>query len=117
MTYLADTILQVSVDGEMVKVSLLFTEDLSLADLKVVFANHILPVFLEIYALSLFQQGRRAIAVRTIDQRRGGGGGEGHFYERKAALLSKEDQIEAEFEKMVRIDMHTHHTVTNCLSG
>jgi hypothetical protein len=36
-----------------------------------------------------------------IDQRRGGGAGEGHFYERKAALLSKEDQIEAEFEKMV----------------
>ena len=36
-----------------------------------------------------------------IDQRRGGAGGEGHFYERKAALLSKEDQIESEFEEMV----------------
>ena len=46
-------------------------------------------------------QGRRAIAVRMIDERRGGGAAEGHFYERKAALLAKEDQIEAEFEKMV----------------
>lgn len=47
-------------------------------------------------------QGRRAIAVRMIDQRRGGGSIEGHFYERKAALLAKEDQIESEFEKMVK---------------
>lgn len=36
-----------------------------------------------------------------IDQRRGGGSLEGHFYERKLALLAKEDQIETEFEKMV----------------
>ena len=36
-----------------------------------------------------------------IDQRRGGGAMEGHFYERKAALLAKEDQIESEFDKMV----------------
>ena len=28
---------------------------------------------------------------------------EGHFYERKIALLAKEDQIEADFEKMVII--------------
>ena len=46
-------------------------------------------------------QGRRAIAVRMIDERRGGGSLQGHFYERKLALLAKEDQIEAEFEKMV----------------
>lgn len=48
-------------------------------------------------------KGRRAIAVRLIDQRRGGVAMEGHFYERKAALLAKEDQIEAEFEKMVTL--------------
>ena len=46
-------------------------------------------------------QGRRAIAVRMIDERRGGGSLQGHFYERKLTLLAKEDQIEAEFEKMV----------------
>ena len=45
-------------------------------------------------------KGRRAIAVRMIDQCRGGAV-QGHFYERKAALLVKEDQIEAEFENMV----------------
>lgn len=39
--------------------------------------------------------------MRMIDERRGGGSTEGHFYERKAALLAKEDQIETEFEKMV----------------
>lgn len=39
--------------------------------------------------------------MRVIDQRRGGETIPGHFYERKAALLAKEDQIEAEFEKMV----------------
>lgn len=41
--------------------------------------------------------------MRLIDQRRGGVAMEGHFYERKAALLAKEDQIEAEFEKMVTL--------------
>ncbi len=39
--------------------------------------------------------------MRMIDQRRMEGSLEGHFYERKAALLAKEDDIEAEFEKMV----------------
>jgi len=46
------------------------------------------------------QKGRRAIAVRMIDQCREGTV-QGHFFERKAALLAKEDQIEAEFEAMV----------------
>lgn len=46
-------------------------------------------------------KGRRAIAVRTIDQRKAAASEQGHFYERKIALLAKEDQIEAEFEKMV----------------
>ena len=41
------------------------------------------------------------MAVRAIDQRRGASSNEGHFYERKVALLAKEDQIEADFEKMV----------------
>ena len=41
------------------------------------------------------------MAIRAIDQKRGGMVNEGHFYERKIALLSKEDQIEADFEKMV----------------
>ncbi len=40
--------------------------------------------------------------MRMIDQCRGGAM-QGHFYERKAALLSKEDQIEAEFETMVSV--------------
>ncbi len=58
-------------------------------------------------------QGRRAIAVRMIDQRRGEEGGEeGHFYERKVALLSKEDQIEVEFEKMVYMVHGCNITVT-----
>ena len=51
-------------------------------------------------SLSLLQ-GRRAVAIRAIDQKRGGMANEGHFYERKIALLAKEDQIEADFEKMV----------------
>ena len=46
-------------------------------------------------------QGQRAVAIRAIDQKRGGMPNEGHFYERKIALLAKEDQIEADFEKMV----------------
>ena len=46
-------------------------------------------------------QGRRAVAIRAIDQKRGGMPNEGHFYERKIALLAKEDQIEADFEKIV----------------
>ena len=41
------------------------------------------------------------MAIRAIDQKRGGLANEGHFYERKIALLAKEDQIEADFEKMV----------------
>ena len=41
------------------------------------------------------------MAIRAIDQKRGGMANEGHFYERKIALLAKEDQIEADFEKMV----------------
>ena len=41
------------------------------------------------------------MAIRAIDQKRGGMPNEGHFYERKIALLAKEDQIEADFEKMV----------------
>ena len=45
-------------------------------------------------------KGRRAIVVRMIDQCREGAV-RGHFFERKAALLAKEDQIESEFEAMV----------------
>ena len=41
------------------------------------------------------------MAIRAIDQKRGGMPNEGHFYERKIALLAREDQIEADFEKMV----------------
>ena len=43
------------------------------------------------------------MAIRAIDQKRGGMPNEGHFYERKIALLAKEDQIEADFEKMVQL--------------
>ena len=39
--------------------------------------------------------------MRMIDQCQAGSV-QGHFFERKAALLVKEEQIEAEFENMVR---------------
>ena len=45
------------------------------------------------------------MAIRAIDQKRGGLANEGHFYERKIALLAKEDQIEADFEKMVTLPL------------
>lgn len=80
----------------MVKVVDLFTDELTLADLKVCHFLFATPC----HTLAT-PQGRRAIAVRVIDQRRGGTSVLGHFYERKVALLAKEDQIEAEFEKMV----------------
>ena len=31
---------------------------------------------------------------------------EGHFYERKIVLLAKEDQIEADFERMVGVSIY-----------
>lgn len=40
------------------------------------------------------------MAVRVIDVRLGKAK-EGHFHEKKIALLSKEDEIEADFEKQV----------------
>ena len=53
-----------------------------------------------IMSLCHLSQGRRAVAVRVIDERLGRAK-EGHFYERKIALLTKEDEIEADFEKQV----------------
>ena len=38
--------------------------------------------------------------VRVIDERLGRAQ-EGHFYERRVALLAKEDEIETDFEKQV----------------
>lgn len=40
------------------------------------------------------------MAVRVIDARLGRAK-EGHFHEKKIALLTKEDEIEADFEKQV----------------
>ncbi len=48
----------------------------------------------------MLPQGRRAVAVRVIDQRLGQSK-DGHFYERKVTLLSREDQIEGDFESQV----------------
>ncbi|XP_064383534.1 uncharacterized protein LOC135332129 isoform X2 [Halichondria panicea] len=73
-------ITHVSVDGELVKSSELFNDQLSLAELK----------------------GRRAVAVRVIDQRLGQSK-DGHFYERKVTLLSREDQIEGDFESQSQV--------------
>ncbi|XP_065897600.1 uncharacterized protein [Dysidea avara] len=70
----------VSVDGENVKVTDMFDELLSLTELK----------------------GRRAIAVKLIDQKLGKAH-EGHFYDKKLTLLAKEDEIEADFEKQARV--------------
>ena len=51
---------------------------------------------------ALLLQGRRAVAVRVIDERLGRAK-EGHFYEKKISLLAKEDEIEADFEKQVLV--------------
>ena len=86
----------------------LFSDELSLADLKVfvkfqkIMCEYTYMYFVRAWLFSLPLQGRRAVAIRAIDQKRGGMPNEGHFYERKIALLSKEDQIEADFEKMVQ---------------
>ena len=53
-----------------------------------------------IYIYTMLPQGRRAVAVRVIDQRLGQSK-DGHFYERKVTLLSREDQIEGDFESQV----------------
>ncbi|KAL5493303.1 hypothetical protein EMCRGX_G014460 [Ephydatia muelleri] len=72
-------ITHVFVDGAMVKSSELFSEEQSLVELK----------------------GRRAIAVKAIDQKLGGAR-DGHHYERRLALLTKEDEIEADFEEKAK---------------
>jgi predicted signal transduction protein with EAL and GGDEF domain len=71
-------ITHVSVNGELVKSNELFSEGLSLTELK----------------------GRRAVVVRVIDSKLGGTK-EGYFHEKKISLLTKEDKIEEDFEKQV----------------
>ena len=77
------------------KASELFSEELSLPELKV---SYILTGFPRHSYLSA--QGRRAVAVRAVDQRLGQSK-DGHFCERKVTLLSREDQIETDFDQQV----------------
>jgi hypothetical protein len=69
----------VDVDGDIVETQKLFSEDLTLTELK----------------------GRRALAVKTIDSRLGPSK-EGLFQEKKIALLMKEDEIESSIEKQAQ---------------
>jgi hypothetical protein len=73
-------ITHVSVNGELVKSNELFSEGLSLTELK----------------------GRRAVVVRVIDSKLGGTK-EGYFHEKKISLLTKEDKIEEDFEKQAKV--------------
>ena len=60
-----------------------------------------------IYYLTIYLQGRRAIAVKLIDNKLGKET-EGYFHEKKISLLTKEDKIEEDFAKQV-VSMLLNH--------